>query len=378
MTFTSPPPPFSFTAVIKCVNQRYPGKPYPNPWATKNYGNLVEQALIDVSPPAHNDRGASAMDYRKLPQAQGDPNNELPAYNGLNPLLRGKHQDSQWGIPDVDYPSSQPPIYDTTAPPLSYPVKKIRPIRPFPAPGVPIQKMPNVHDLPAFLPPCPKYKPNCNKRKSPEQIRKEGSIASPNTNVAMTDPSVEPTPGAAATTTDGNAAAGGGDTTTTTTDTESGSFDSTVPAAGTTGTPTEGTSMATTDGTTNVASTDDTPFAQTDGTAAPTDGLTTSTDTTVASLPSIDTTTINTDNQDPTAQTVVAPTDGIVAPTDSLTTSTDTTAASLPSIDTTAITTTDSDNQDLIAQTVPSDSSLFGKKSRRAFPHPRDFHVQMR
>ena len=300
------------------------------------------------------------MDYRGLPQAEGDPNNELPAYNGLNPLLRGKHQNSQWGIPDIDYPSSQPPIYDTTGPPLSYPVKKIRPIRPFPAPGVPIENMPNVYELPPFLPPCPKNKPDCNKRKTPDQIKKEGSVASPNTNVAMTDSSVEPTPGAAATTTDGTAAAGGGDTTTTTTDTESSSSGTTVPAAGTSGTPTEGTSVA-----------------STDGTAAPTDGLTTSTDTTVASLPSIDTTTTsNPDNQDPTAQNVVAPTDGTVAPTDGLTTSTDTTVASLPSIDTT--TTTNTENQDLTAQTVPSDSTLFGKKSRRAFLHPRDFHVQMR
>lgn len=347
----APPPPrilSEITAVIKCVNQRYVGKPLPNPWASKNYGPLVAQADLDLSEPAHNKKGASVMDYRGLPQAEGDPNNQLPAYNGLNPFLRGVYQNSQWGKEKVDYPSSAPAVYDTTAPPLSYPVKKIPPIRPYPAPGVEV--MPDIYDLPTFLPPCPKNKPNCNKRKTPEQIRKEGSVANPNTNVAMTDSSAESTPAtfdgsdAAAATTDGTA---GGDTAAT----ESSSTDTTVPAAGTTLTPTDGTSVASTDGTTSDASTD---AAFVESTYGTTDESTYG--TTVA----------------PTDFTV-ASTDFIADPTDGIMTSTDTTAANLPSIDT--------DNQDLTAQAViPSDddSTLFGKKSRRAFLHPRDFRVQMR
>lgn len=298
------------------------------------------------------------MDYRGLPQAEGDPNNQLPAYNGYNPLLRGVHQNSQWGIGNVDYPSSAPAVYDTTAPPLSYPVKKIRPIRPYPAPGV--QTMPDIYDLPTFLPPCPKNRPGCNQRKTPEQIRREGSVANPDTNVAMADSSAEPTPAAvdssdaAAATTDGTA---GGDTTAT----ESSSTDTTVPAADTTLTPTDGTSVASTDGTTD-ASTDDTFVESTDGTTVPsTDGT-------------IDESTYGS----PAAPNdfTAASTDFTAALTDGITTSTDTTVAGLPSIDTTTTTTTD--NQDLIAQAVPSDDTLFGKKSRRAFLHSRDFRVQMR
>lgn len=251
------------------------------------------------------------MDYRGLPPVEGDPDSKLPAYNGYNPIIQGKHQDSQWGTNNVEYPTSAPPVYDTTAPPLSFPVKKIRPIRPYPAPGV--DTMPNIYKLPAFLPPCPKNKPYCNKRKTPEQIRKEGSVGNPNTDVAMTDSSADPTlatvdssNGAAAATTDGTA-------------TESSS-------AGTTVAPTDGTSVASTDGTT-VVPTGGATVAPTDGTAASTDGITTSTDTTVATLPSTDTTT---------------------------------------------------DNQDLTAQAVPSDDTLFGKQSRRSILHPRDFRVQMR
>lgn len=315
-----------FTAVIKCVNQRYAGNAYPNPWASKDYGPLVAKANLDLSKPAHNKKGASPMDYRRLPQAQGDPDNEMPTYAGYNPMLQGKHQNSQWGIGDVDYPSSDPPVYDTTGPPLSYPVKKIRPIRPYPAPGV--QNMPDIYDLKPFLPPCPKNKPKCNKRKTPEEIRREGSVGNPNTNVAMTDSSAEPTSAAAdssdgaAATTDGTA---GGDTTATESSSSTGT---TVSAAGTTMTPTDGTSVASTDGTTD-ESTYGTTVAPTDGTAAPTDGITTSTDTTFANLPSIDTTTTT-------------------------------------------------DNQDLLAQPVPSDDTLLGEKSRRAFLHPRNFRVQMR
>lgn len=341
-----------FIAVIKCINQHYVGNPYPNPWASKDYGPLVAKANLDLSEPAHNKKGASLMDYRGLPQAQGDPDNKLPAYAGYNPFLRGVHQNEQWGTGNVEYPSSEPPIYDTTAPPLSFPVKKIRPIRPYPAPGV--QNMPDVYDLPAFLPSCPKNKPKCNKRKTPEEIRREGSVGNPNTNVAMTDSSAEPKP-AAADSSDGAAAtidgAAGGDTT----PTESSSTGTTVPAAGTTVTPTEGTSVASTDSTTD-ASTDDTSVASTDGTTvASTDGTTNESTygTTVA----------------PTDGTA-ASTDGTVAPTDGTTTSTDTTVASLPSIDTTT-----TDNQDLTAQAVPSDDTLFGKKSRRSFLHPRDFRV---
>lgn len=338
------------SAVIKCINQHYLGKPYPNPWASKKYGPLVAKANLDLSEPAHNKKGASPMDYRRLPPEQGDPDNKLPAYAGFNPLIWGKHQNSQWGNPYADTPKTIPQVYDTSAPPISYPPKKIRPIKPFPAPG----SNPDVYELPSFLPPCPKNKPKCNKRKSPEQIRKEGSVANPNTNVAMTDSSAEPTPAAddssdaaaAAATTDGTA---GGDTTAT----ESSSTGTTVAS-------TDGTSVASTDGTT-VASTDDTSVASTDGTSvASTDGI----------------------NDESTYGTTVAPadgtaasTDGTAAPTDGITTSsTDTTVASLPSIDT--ITTTD--NQDLTAQAVPSDDTLFGKKSRRAFLHPRDFRVQMR
>ncbi len=313
------------SAVIKCINQHYLGKPYPNPWASKKYGPLVAKANLDLSEPAHNKKGASPMDYRKLPPEQGDPDGKLPAYAGFNPLILGKHQNSQWGDPYADTPKTIPSVYDTSAPPLSYPPKKIRPVKPFPAPG----SNPDVYQLPSFLPPCPKNKPKCNKRKSPEQIRKEGSVANPNTNVAMTDSSAEPTPAAddssdaaaAAATTDGTA---GGDTTAT----ESSSTGTTVAS-------TDGTSVASTDGTTD-ESTYGTTFAPADGTAASTDGT-------------------------------AAPTDGIT------TSSTDTTVASLPSIDTTT-----TDNQDLTAQVVPSDDTLFGKKSRRAFLHPRDFRVQMR
>lgn len=328
------------SAVIKCINQHYLGEPYPNPWASKKYGPLVAKANLDLSEPAHNKKGASPMDYRRLPPEQGDPDNELPAYAGFNPLILGKHQNSQWGDPYADTPKTIPSVYDTSAPPLSYPPKKIRPVKPFPAPG----SNPDVYQLPSFLPPCPKDKPKCNKRKSPEQIRKEGSVANPNTNVAMTDSSAEPTPAAddssdaaaAAATTDGTA---GGDTTAT----ESSSTGTTVAS-------TDGTSVASTDGST-VASIDGTSAASTDGTTdesiygttvAPADGT-------------------------------AASTDGTAAPTDDITTfSTDTTVASLPSIDTTT------DNQDLTAQAVPNDDTLFGKKSRRAFLHPRDFRVQMR
>lgn len=265
------------------------------------------------------------MDYRGLPQPEGDPDNKLPAYNGINPLLRGIHQNSQWGIPDVSYPKAAPPVYDIIGPPLSYPPVKIRPIRPFPAPGVEIENMPNVHDLQPFLPPCPKSKPNCNKRKTPEEIRREGSLDNPNTNVATTDSSAISAPATvdisngAAVTTDGTA---GGDTTAT----ESSNTDTTVPAAGTTVASSDGTFAASTDGT-SVASTDDTTVGSTDGrTGAPTDGITTSTDTTAATLPSIDIT----------------------------------------------------DSQDLTAQAVPGDDTLFGKKSRRSFLHPRSFRVHMR
>lgn len=349
------------SAVIKCINQHYLGKPYPNPWASKKYGPLVAKANLDLSEPAHNKKGASPMDYRRLPPEQGDPDSKLPAYAGFNPILLGKHQNSQWGNPYADTPKTIPSVYDTSAPPLSYPPKKIRPVKPFPAPG----SNPDVYDLPSFLPPCPKGKPKCNKRKSPEQIRKEGSVANPNTNVAMTDSSAEPTPAAddssdaaAATTTDGTA---GGDTTAT----ESSSTGTTVASTdGTSAASTDGTTVASTDGT-SVASTDGSTVASTDGTsAASTDGTTDELTygTTVA-----------------LADGTAASTDGTAAPTDGITTSsTDTTVASLPSIDTSTTTTTTTDNQDLTAQAVPSDDTLFGKKSRRAFLHPRDFRVQMR
>lgn len=280
------------------------------------------------------------MDYRGLPQPEGDPDNVLPAYSGLNPLLRGVHQNSQWGNPNPSYPKSAPPVYDITAPPLSFPPNKIRPVRPYPAPGVEIENMPNVHDLEPFLPPCPKSKPDCNRRKTPEEIRREGSLGNPNTNVATTDSSAISAPATvdgsngAAVTTDGTA---GGDTTAT----ESINTDTTVPAAGTTVASTDGTSAGSTDGT-SATSTDGTSAASAD-------------DTTVAS----------TDGR------TVAPTDGTAPSTDGITTSTDTTAATLPSINT-------ADSQDLTAQAVPGDDTLFEKKSRRSFLHPRSFRVQMR
>lgn len=264
------------------------------------------------------------MDYRGLPQSEGDPDNVLPAYSGLNPLLRGVHQNSQWENPNPSYPKSAPPVYDRTGPPLYYPPNKIPPIRPYPAPGVDIENMPNVYELEPFLHPCPKNKPDCNRRKTPEEIRREGSLGNPNTNVATTDSSAISAPATvdgsngAAVTTDGTA---GGDTSAT----EVINTDTTVPAAGTT--------VASTDGT-SATSTDDTTVASTDG-------------------------------------RTVAPTDGTAPSTDGITTSTDTTAATLPSINT-------ADSQDLTAQAVPGDDTLFGKKSRRSFLHPRSFRVQMR
>lgn len=270
------------------------------------------------------------MDYRGLPQEQGDPNNELPAYNGFNPLLRGVHQNMQWGTPDVNYPNAPPPVYDTTGPPLSFPPKKIRPIRPYPAPGVEV--MPDLYDLPNYLPACPKNNSKCNRRKTPEEIRREGSVGNPNTNVATTDSSVE----SASATVDSSTG------TTATTDGTS----TTVPAAGTTMAPTDGTAAASTDGTavastdTTVASTDGTSVASTDGTTVPS---------------AYGNTVAPTDGTGAPADTTAAPTDGITTPTD-------TTVATLPST----------------AQVVPSDDTLVGKKFRRSILHPRDFRVQMR
>ena len=273
-----------------------------------------------MSEPAHNKKGADYFDYRKVPSREGDPNNKLPAYNGLNPILRGKHQNSQWGTENVDYPKADPPVFDVTAPPLSYPPTKIRPIRPYPAPGV--GKMPDIYELEPFLPPCPMTNQGCNKKPTPEEIRKQGSASDPNINVAMMDSSVGSAP--AAIDSYKNAETIAGTIVSDATDTGSASTDTTVPAAGNT-----------------VASTDGTTFASTDGAVSPTDS------------------------------TMVASTDSTAPLIDLSVPSTDTSVASLPLTDTT--------NQDLTTQTGPNDTTFVGqKKSRRSFLHPRDFRVQMR
>lgn len=353
------------TTVINCVNQRYAGGPYPNPWAVKDYGPLYQEAQLDLSDPAHNKKGADFFDYRFGSESEHDPDEKLPPANGINPLLRGKHQDSQWGTPNVEYPSASPPIYDTTGPPLSFPPQKIRPIRPYPAPGV--GKMPDIYDLEPFMPACPKYQPACNKRKTPEQIRKEGSASDPSSNVATTDSS-----GGSAPTADDSSsgtAKTGGTAGSDATATGSSTTDATVPT---------GTHVASTDGTvtsadSTVASNDGT-VASNDGTVASNDGTVASADSTVAST---DGTVAATDSTVASTDGIVASTVGAVASTDGIGSSTDTTVASSPASPSSSPT-TDTTNQDLTTRAVPNDNTLLGKKSRLSFPHPRNFRVQMR
>lgn len=229
--------------MIKCVNEHYDGEPYPNPWAEENYGPVIAEEQLDLSEPAHNKKGASVWDYRKLPQREGDPDEKLPAYNGWNPFLRGVHQNSQW-------PQHYPLHYDPTGP------KKNR--------------QPSAESAPDAV------------DSSKDAAKTDGTVLGG---------------------TAGTPVVSTGDTTTTSTEAAAAATSSTVASTDGSVASTDGSvgSVASTDG--SVASTDGTvtpaggTIASTDGTAASTDGSVASTDITVASSLTTDTTT-----QDLTAQ----------------------------------------------------------------------------